>query len=107
MWKVAGSSGQLALGKKFAGRLFEAVFHADGRVELLGVRVVLARQPVADADVSVADGWLPQGAYSTCNAWARDNRVALEAYALRIARDGTAAEQMQADLESPPADGGA
>ena len=54
MWKVAGSSGQLALGKKFAGRLFESVFHADGRVELLGVRVVLARQPVADADVSVA-----------------------------------------------------
>lgn len=36
------------------------------------------------------------------NQWAVENRAALEAYARRIARDGTAAEQLQQYLAEHP-----
>ena len=43
----------------------------------------------------------PPGGYDACNAWALENRLALEAYAQRIEQDGTAAEQLQAFLGAP------
>jgi hypothetical protein len=98
MLKEVGASGQISLGKRFAGQLFDVVFHADGRVEMLPMRAVPARVPVAAPDVLAPDGWLPPGGYGASNAWALANRAALEAYAQRVERDGTAAEQMQAYL---------
>jgi hypothetical protein len=38
--KEVGASGQISLGKRLAGQLFDVVFHADGRVEMLPVRAV-------------------------------------------------------------------
>lgn len=103
MLKEVGASGQISLGKRFAGQLFEVIFHSDGRVELLPMQAVPARKTAAGSDSPSAAAWLPPGGYSAANAWALENRQALEAYAQRIARDGTAAEQLQAFLASPSA----
>ena len=46
--------------------------------------------------MTAPDAWLPPGSYIACNAWALENRLALEAYAQRVEQDGTAAEQLQA-----------
>ena len=40
MLKEVGASGQISLGKKFAGRLFDAVFYPDGRIELVPMKAV-------------------------------------------------------------------
>ena len=40
MLKEVGTSGQISLGKKYAGRLFEVVTHPDGRIELLPMKAV-------------------------------------------------------------------
>ena len=108
MLKEVGASGQVSLGKRFAGQLFEVTFHDDGRVEMLPMQAVPARRAGAGVgaggggDVKAPDAWLPPGGYDACNGWALENRLALEAYAQRIAQDGTAAEQLQAFLAAPP-----
>jgi hypothetical protein len=103
MLKEVGASGQISLGKKYAGRLFNMVVHADDRVELVPMHVVAAgraaRQTPADTD------WLPPGGYGHANEWARANRAALEQYAAEIEAHGTAGEQLQAYLQDPEARG--
>jgi hypothetical protein len=101
MLKEVGASGQISLGKKFAGQLFEVTFHSDGRVEMLPMQAVPARRAAEAGDVAFPDAWRPPGGYSACNAWALENRQALEAYAERIEKDGTAAAQLQAFLADP------
>lgn len=99
MLKEVGASGQISLGKRFAGQLFQVNFHSDGRVEMIPMQAVPLRpRAVAADDVVAPDAWLPPGGYGACNAWALENRPALEAYAQRVAHDGTAAEQLQAYL---------
>ena len=76
MLKEVGSSGQISLGKKYAGQLFDLVFCADGRVELVPMKAVptvnepaefqypaakpQVRRMVQDsaATYRVGDGWL-------------------------------------------------
>ena len=98
MLKEVGASGQISLGKKFAGRLFEVVFHEDERFELFPMRVVPQTRP-ANAQhtpsVSAPGGWLPPGGYTQCSQWALDNREALTDYAQQIDDEGTAAEQLE------------
>jgi hypothetical protein len=101
MLKEVGASGQISLGKRFAGQLFEVRFHSDGRVEMLPMQAVPVRPKAVANDVTAPDAWLPPGGYGACNAWALENRSALEAYARRVEQDGTAAEQLQAFLASP------
>ncbi len=102
MLKEVGASGQISLGKKYAGQLFDVVFYPDGRVELVPMKAVPANRASEPRPVVVADGWLPPGGYEQCSQWALENRVALEAYAQRIAEDGTAAEQLQQYLAGHP-----
>jgi hypothetical protein len=52
--------------------------------------------------VQAPDGWVPPGGYDGCTQWALDNRAALEAYALQIEEEGTAAEQLQHFLAQHP-----
>ena len=40
MLKEVGASGQISLGKKYAGQLFDVVFYPDGRVEMVPMKVV-------------------------------------------------------------------
>lgn len=69
MLKEVGASGQISLGKKYAGQLFDVVFYPDGRVELVPMKAVLAVQSPPSASLSpavqeeasayrVGDGWL-------------------------------------------------
>ena len=76
MLKEVGASGQISLGKKFAGQLFDVVFYPDGRVELVPMKAVptvsepaafqySAAKPQAlhmvqdiAATYRVGDGWL-------------------------------------------------
>ena len=71
MLKEVGASGQISLGKKYAGQLFDVVFAPDGRVELVPMKAVptVQTEPSADAPerhrvqeelatYRVGDGWL-------------------------------------------------
>ena len=76
MLKEVGSSGQISLGKKYAGQLFDLVFCPDGRVELVPMKAVpTVNEPAAfqypaakphgqrmvqdsAANYRVGDGWL-------------------------------------------------
>jgi len=76
MLKEVGASGQISLGKKYAGQLFDVVFAPDGRVELVPMKAVptvgeptsfqyLAAAPATQhtaqdvaAKYKVGDGWL-------------------------------------------------
>ncbi|MES2118646.1 MAG: hypothetical protein V4578_25990 [Pseudomonadota bacterium] len=102
MLKEVGASGQISLGKKYAGKLYDVVLHADGRFELLPVRVVTTAPPQASQLVPAPDGWTPPGGYDDCTQWALDNREALEAYACQVDAEGTAAEQLQRYLAEHP-----
>ena len=97
MLKEVGASGQISLGKKFAGRLFDVVIHDDERFELFPMKVVPQSRPSAKLlePASATDGWLPPGGYTQCSQWALDNREALTAYAQQIDDEGTAAEQLE------------
>ena len=102
MLKEVGASGQISLGKKFAGRLFDVIIHPDDRVEMLPMKAVPQARASEPQQVLPEDGWVPPGGYDRCTQWALDNREALEAYAGQIAAEGTAAEQLQHYLAGRP-----
>ena len=106
MLKEVGASGQISLGKKFAGRLFDVVFHEDERFELFPMKVVPQGRPSATLleRASATGGWLPPGGYTQCSQWALDNREALTAYAQQIDDEGTAAEQLEKYLAQQSSD---
>ncbi len=95
MLKEVGASGQISLGKKFAGRLFDVIVHPDERFELIPMKAVPANRVPEARPVVTADGWLPPGGYEQCSQWALENSAAFEAYTQRIAQVGTATEQLQ------------
>jgi hypothetical protein len=49
-----------------------------------------------------SDGWRPPGGYEESGLWALENRLALEQYAQRNEKEGTAAEQLQRFLAEHP-----
>ena len=101
MLKEVGSSGQISVGKRLAGRLFHVTFHPDGRIELLPMRAVSMATEVQAVSGAASDGWKPPGGYDSCSQWALDNRAALETYAQGIEQHGTAADQLERFLSSP------
>ena len=86
MLKEVGTSGQISLGKKYAGRLFDMVFYPDGRVELVPMKAVpTVREATVRADTStdasaghrlheeappyrVGDGWVTPERIAKVNA---------------------------------------
>lgn len=102
MLKEVGASGQISLGKKYAGKLFDVILHPGDRFELIPVRIVATAPPLMPQILQVPDGWIPPGGYDGCTQWALDNRVALEQYARQIEEEGTAAEQLQRFLAEHP-----
>ncbi len=102
MLKEVGASGQISLGKKYAGKLFDVIPHPDGRFELIPVRDVATTSPQVPQIVQSPDGWVPPGGYDGCTKWALDNRDALEHYARQIEEAGTAAEELERFLAEHP-----
>ncbi len=96
-----GASGQISLGEKYAGRLFDVVIHPGDRFELIPVQAPAVHSSAPEL-AERSDGWMPPGGYDTCPKWALDNRAALENYARLIEEEGTAAEQLQQFLAEHP-----
>jgi len=65
MLKEVGASGQISLGKKYAGQLFDMQIGADGAMTLTPVKVVPVAQPQVAQEELVA-----YKASSTTQAWA-------------------------------------
>jgi hypothetical protein len=103
MLKEVGASGQISLGKKYAGQLFDMQVLEDGRVQLLPVKVV----PVAQEEMAAypaGHGWLTPGRLARRKAaaartpeqkdaardqWEADNQEAIEAMNQRMAKIGS------------------
>ncbi len=86
MLKEVGASGQISLGKRFAGRLFEVVIHKADCFELSPMKAVPQGRPSAIllGRASSTGGWLPPGSYTQCSQWALDNSEALTICAQQI-----------------------
>ncbi len=109
MLKEVGASGQISLGKKYAGQLFEMQIAPDGAVTLTPVKVVpMAQEEPATHAVS-ADGWLtperlarrgaavarsPKQREAARNKWEAENKDAIEAMNQRIAKIGSPARRI-------------
>lgn len=102
MVKEVDAGGQISLGKKYAGRLFDVIHHPGDRFELIPAGSGATAQPHAPQIVQAADGWVPPGGYDGPTQWALDNREALEHYARQVEEEGTAAEQLQRYLAEHP-----
>ena len=102
MLKEVGASGQISLGKKYAGQLFDMVVYSDGRVELVPMKAVPAVQGAQErlGDYRVGDGWLtPERLAARKTAQERnteeqslsplENKDAIDAYNRRIEREGS------------------
>ncbi|MDO9259062.1 MAG: hypothetical protein Q7T98_04060 [Polaromonas sp.] len=115
MLKEVGASGQISLGKKYAGQLFDVVFYPDGRVELVPMKAVPAVQDPTDASAHagvqeeagsyrVGDGWLtperlaarkaaqersPEEIERLAVQWEAENKDTIAAYNRRIEREGS------------------
>ena len=81
MLKEVGASGQISLGKKYAGQLFDLQTQPDGTIVLQPMRVVPAPAPrvqeepvdyAAQASPTSQDSWAEQNApaITQYNAWA-------------------------------------
>jgi hypothetical protein len=98
MLKEVGASGQISLGKKFAGRLFDVVFYPDGRVEMVPVKVVPtvqsagSRSPPAAAMSPLHTVQEEAVAYKVGDGWLTPERLAA-----RKAAHARTPEEMDAD----------
>ncbi|MEO6321116.1 MAG: hypothetical protein ABIR56_10565 [Polaromonas sp.] len=103
MLKEVGASGQILLGKQFAGQLFDMQILDDGRVQLMAVKVVPAVHEELAAYPS-GDGWLtperlarrkaaaartPEQVDAARNQWEEENKEAIEAMNQRMAKIGS------------------
>ena len=102
MLKEVGASGQISLGKKYSGQLFDMVVYSDGRVELVPMKAVPAVQSAQEraGEYRVGDGWLtPQrlaarkaaqgGGTKASAAVPPENDAVIDAYNRRIEREGS------------------
>ena len=109
MLKEVGASGQISLGKKYAGQLFDMQVLEDGRVQLLPVKVV----PLAQEELAAyptGDGWLtperlarrkvaaartPEQVDAARTQWEEENKEAIEAMNQRMAKIGSMGRRLQ------------
>ena len=79
MLKEVGASGQISLGKKYAGRMFDMNLSPDGRITLVPVQVV---PMVQEAQASYAAASAPHrgDAAAASQAWAQAHVQDIAAY---------------------------
>ncbi len=88
MLKEVGASGQISLGKRYAGQLFSVEVQSDGAIVMRPVKVVPVHAPVGKVADSVAEyrqadkAWAETHAteIDTYNAWASQR----EPYSQRV-----------------------
>lgn len=111
MLKEVGASGQISLGKKYAGQLFDMQIAADGAVTLTPVKVVPIVQedpavykvsddgyhiPARMARKAAAAARSPAQAQALHDQWEADNQEALQAMNRRMAKIGSMGMRVQA-----------
>ncbi len=117
MLKEVGASGQISLGKKYAGQLFDMQIAADGAVTLIPVKVVPMAQEepavykmqpsaAAPADTyytpermarkAAAAARSPAETLALHDQWEEDNKNAIEAMNRRMAKIGSMGLRMHA-----------
>jgi hypothetical protein len=79
MLKEVGASGQISLGKKYAGQLFDLQTAADGSVTLTPVKVVPVAQEQAAPYAAKGSAAAQSRAQST-QAWADAHAAEIEQY---------------------------
>ncbi|MFM1980591.1 MAG: hypothetical protein RLZ68_1856 [Pseudomonadota bacterium] len=108
MLKEVGASGQISLGKKYAGQLFDLTVQPDGSIVMQPVKVVpVVQEQAATYEVNVAsvgDGWLtperlarraaaaarsPAETQALRDKWEEDNKDAIDAMNKRMAKIGS------------------
>ena len=116
MLKEVGASGQISLGKKYAGQLFDVQRAPDGTITLLPVKVVPAPHAVEEKAASYptappvkGDGWLtperlarraaaaarsPAEVDAARTQWEEENKEAIEAMNQRMANIGSMARRI-------------
>ncbi|QIL43417.1 type II toxin-antitoxin system CcdA family antitoxin [Acidovorax sp. HDW3] len=120
MLKEVGASGQISLGKKYAGQLFDLQTRADGTIVLQPMQVVPAPLAVQEERASYAnpsaaggsdagDGWRtperlarraaaaarsPAEANAAHAQWEEENKEAIEAMNQRMSRIGSMARRI-------------
>ncbi len=103
MLKEVGASGQISLGKKYAGQLFDVVFYPDGRVEMVPMKVVpTVQSSLADSPPSASPSHTVQqeaAAYRVGDGWLTPERLAARkaAYARTPEEVETARNQWEAE----------
>ncbi len=102
MLKEVGASGQISLGKKFAGQLFDVQFLDTGVVQMLPVRVVPViapaspEQKLSAADSPTDDQWhlIHAKQIAAYNAWAEQRPTFSES--VRMWREAEQSQQLAA-----------
>ena len=114
MLKEVGASGQISLGKKYAGQLFDLSVQADGSIVMQPVKVVPIAHTVQEerADFNAGptgDGWLtperlarrasaaarsPADMETARTQWEEENKEAIEAMNQRMAKIGSMGHRM-------------
>lgn len=112
MLKEVGSSGQISLGKKYAGQLFDLTVQADGCIVMQPVKVVPVAPSVQEqpavygaSPASPPDGgWLtperlarraavatrsPAAVEAARTQWEEENKEAIEAFNTRMRKIGS------------------
>lgn len=93
MLKEVGASGQISLGKKFAGQLFDVQFLDNGMVQMLPVKVVPQTTEVPPRNPERAAANAPA---TDKAAWELDNQQAIEAFHQRMMEMGSPAQRLHA-----------
>jgi hypothetical protein len=116
MLKEVGASGQISLGKKYAGQLFDLSVQADGSILMQPVKVVpmthAAQEERAQYPVNANppnDGWLtperlarraaaaarsPAEVEAARTQWEEENKESIEAMNQRMAKIGSMGRRM-------------
>ncbi len=118
MLKEVGASGQISLGKKYAGQLFKMQQAPDGTITLMPVKVVPAPHTVEEKTASYptappvkGDGWLtperlarraaaaarsPAEVDAARVQWEAENKDAIEAFNARMRNIGSMGQRIHA-----------
>lgn len=118
MLKEVGASGQISLGKKYAGQLFKVQQAPDGTITLMPVKVVPAPHTVQEKTAGYqatpptkGDGWLtperlarraaaaarsPAEVDAARVQWEAENKDAIEAFNTRMRKIGSMGQRIHA-----------
>ena len=106
MLKEVGASGQISLGKKYAGQLFDMVFYADGRVELVPMKVVPTVQASVASSAGAANAGVQEeaAAYRVGDGWLTPERLAAHRVEAEPTRDSSKLQSNREWAEAHAAD---